>query len=133
MKSAGRGHRQVAPVAGDDFAGRRRERERQIGDDRQPRRKVRRNQAGDAAQQPEASEQRERVAPHRQPPGPVRNCGQEKPATAAITKPNSISWICHASGSKRVGNRMYPKNMASQMAIATMAQIPAARNIGRKA
>jgi hypothetical protein len=74
--------RQVAPVvSGDDFArgdGEERAGKGQIGKDRQPRGNVRRNQAGKTPQQPETSERGERIAPHQQPAGPVRNGGQQE-------------------------------------------------------
>ena len=37
-----------------------------------------------------------------------------KPAIAAITKPNSISWICQASGSNRLGTVVPVANMTIQ-------------------
>ena len=54
-----------------------------------------------------------------------------KPAIAAITKPNSISWICQASGSNRLGRVVPVANMTIQTASATADQRPAARKKGR--
>ena len=37
-----------------------------------------------------------------------------------------------SGGMNRIGNCQYPRNMASQTAMPTMAQLPAAKNKGRK-
>ena len=52
------------------------------------------------------------------------------PAMAAITKPNSISWICQLSGSKRLGSVLPVTSMPIQIAMAAIDQIPAARKNG---
>jgi hypothetical protein len=55
-----------------------------------------------------------------------------KPAAAAITNPNSISWTCHVRASKRVGSVSLPKYIDSHSASEIAAQLPAAKNMGRK-
>ncbi|MDE1150069.1 MAG: hypothetical protein PW843_26240 [Azospirillaceae bacterium] len=54
------------------------------------------------------------------------------PATAAMTKPNSISWMCQASGSSPAGPVSAPDSSATHRASAMAAQDEAARKNGRK-
>ncbi len=54
-----------------------------------------------------------------------------KPPTAAITKPNSISWMCQVSGSKLLGNAASPENSGSHAAIDSTAHAAVARKNGR--
>jgi hypothetical protein len=55
-----------------------------------------------------------------------------KPAIAAITKPNSISWTCQVSGSNRVGIVLPVANMTIHSNSANADHNPAARKKGRK-
>src|SRR5207237_5445774 len=55
-----------------------------------------------------------------------------KPAIVAITKPNSISWMCQASGSKWLGTLLPVTNMTIQSNRANADHTPAARKNGRK-
>ena len=106
---------------------------RQIGEDRQPRGKIRGNQAGDTPEQPEASERGERIAAHGQPSGPVRNRGQQKAGDRRhheteqhfVHMPRQrieAGWQLHIAEEHREPQRERET-----------AQLPAARNIGRKA
>ena len=48
-----------------------------------------------------------------------------------MTKPNSISWMCQLSGSKRLGNSMSPASNGSHAAIDSADHVAAARKNGR--
>ncbi|HEY6577839.1 MAG TPA: hypothetical protein VIY09_00825 [Rhizomicrobium sp.] len=52
------------------------------------------------------------------------------PAMAAGTKPNGIAWMCHVSGSKRLGNVSPARKRALHRASASAAQTAAARTKG---
>ncbi len=56
-----------------------------------------------------------------------------KPAMAAGTKPNSIAWMCHVNGSKRLGKVAPVTKRAIHRASASAAQTAAARKKGRNA
>jgi hypothetical protein len=56
-----------------------------------------------------------------------------KPAIAAMTNPNSISWMCQVSGVKRLGNVSPMVSMTTHPASAAADQALAARKNGLKA
>ena len=100
-----------------------------IGD---PGRNKRRDQAGDAAEQPQPGQQRR--ADRRGPEGGRSSSGSRSAGSRRSppsTKPNSISWICQASGSNRLGRAAPVINITIQSASATADQSPAARKNGR--
>ena len=133
-----RHHRQVAPVpAGDDLAGGDRDESHRERTDR-PRSRARRARApksgrrsGPAATEPASSASGAPLTGSR--PVQFGMAVSRKPAIAAITKPNSISWICQVSGSKRLGRAIPVANMMIHSASAIAAQSPAARKNGRNA
>ena len=56
-----------------------------------------------------------------------------KPAIAAMTNPNSISWICQVSGAKLLGKVRPVVSMTTHAASAVADQALAARKNGLKA
>ena len=54
------------------------------------------------------------------------------PAIVAMTKPNSISWMCHASGSKRLGRLPPDAKTTIHTSSAAADHTPPARKNGRK-